>query len=287
MKVGESWAHRAKKGAALIEVEVTRVIADHPPRARVLFLSGPDEGREKWVPAGRLKTPWSDRVEFLDREAVWERLEADGRPVSAEQDAAWAMFEQVRPGFITIYGSVDMGIGAIRDLPGLCQFLGWEERTITCDGEPPASDEGLLIRWGVTKAIAQRMAELSPDEVFEFYDGEVKRATERGEDFVFEYMQVAHVREPEAREFARQRGHLEVPAGVALLARWAGVDGPQAATTRLALERDYDRLAELALRALPYLEKRSQKQTQIRWDIEEAIRRHRAGLDEAGDAAKP
>lgn len=286
MQTGEIWAYRAGNGAPLLEVEIKKVIERYPPRAFVLFFDGPDEGRQQWVHAGRLKALWEERAALLAKEAEWSRLEADGRPDSAEQDAAWAMFEQVRPGFITIYGSVDMGIGAIRDLPGLCRFLGWEESRITCDGEPPVSEEGLLIRWGITKAIAQRMAELSPDEVFEFFDGEVKRAAERGEDFVFEYMQAAHVREPEAREFARKRGHLEVPAGVALLARWAGVDGPRAAITRLALERDYDRLAELALRALPYLERRSQKQTQIGWDIEEAIRRHRAGLDEASNAAK-
>jgi hypothetical protein len=54
-------------------VEVLRFGTKSPPRVLVRFAGAEHEGREEWVPSGRLKVPWSDRAAFENCEQRWAR----------------------------------------------------------------------------------------------------------------------------------------------------------------------------------------------------------------------
>jgi hypothetical protein len=74
MKVGESWAYRARAVDSVIRVEVLKIGSQKPARVRIRFVDSRFEGREEWVPAGRLKVLWSGVDEFAARERRWKAV---------------------------------------------------------------------------------------------------------------------------------------------------------------------------------------------------------------------
>jgi hypothetical protein len=75
-EIGEPWAYRARAVDRLDEVEVVRFGAKAPPRVLVRFVAPEHEGREDWVPPGRLKVPWELQAAFLTHERQWAEVRA-------------------------------------------------------------------------------------------------------------------------------------------------------------------------------------------------------------------
>jgi hypothetical protein len=71
LTIGEHWAYRARAVDRLDEVAVQRFGSKSPPRVLIRFVDPAQEGREEWVPPGRLKAPWTERDAFLERERRW------------------------------------------------------------------------------------------------------------------------------------------------------------------------------------------------------------------------
>ena len=81
MDVNESWAYRARSMDELVEVRILRIGTNRPARVLVRFVAEVFEGREEWVPPGRLKVLWSAVEEFLANERRWAAV-TDVSPVS-------------------------------------------------------------------------------------------------------------------------------------------------------------------------------------------------------------
>jgi len=64
-----------------------------PPRVKVRFVDDRFEGKEEWVPAGRLKTPWPDAMRFAVRERALAALE-DVQTDDILDSALWWVFEK-------------------------------------------------------------------------------------------------------------------------------------------------------------------------------------------------
>ncbi|MBB5070407.1 hypothetical protein BJ969_003495 [Saccharopolyspora gloriosae] len=66
--VGQRWVYRRGARESATCVEVRRLGTSRPPRVRVVFLDDAYEGREEWVPPGRLQTGWERVAEWQARE---------------------------------------------------------------------------------------------------------------------------------------------------------------------------------------------------------------------------
>jgi hypothetical protein len=75
-EVGERWAYRARAVDRLDEVEVVRFGSKSSPRVLICFAAREHEGREDWVPLGRLKVPWEQQQAFLTHERRWAEVRA-------------------------------------------------------------------------------------------------------------------------------------------------------------------------------------------------------------------
>lgn len=81
-RVGRRFAYRdhpRRRGAPVEAVEVVREGPDGTRQVLIRFLAGEREGRETWVPAGRLLVPWEEVEVFCrDEQLMLAALEASG-----------------------------------------------------------------------------------------------------------------------------------------------------------------------------------------------------------------
>lgn len=76
VEVGQSWAYRSRPGDALAQVTVIRLGTQRAARVLVTFTDEAFQGRQEWVPPGRLKARQELVDEFLAHEARWNRIPA-------------------------------------------------------------------------------------------------------------------------------------------------------------------------------------------------------------------
>jgi hypothetical protein len=88
MEIGERWAYRARLEYPIEEVRVKAIGTKKPPRVKVAFLGDDSEGRVDWVSPARLKVPWSERAQYVERERRWALLRGAGSSMSASDDVA-------------------------------------------------------------------------------------------------------------------------------------------------------------------------------------------------------
>jgi hypothetical protein len=88
MEIGERWVYRALLEDPIVEVRVEAIGTKRPPRIKVAFLSDKFEGCVDWVSPARLKVPWSERAQYVEREQRWALLRGAGSSMSAPDDVA-------------------------------------------------------------------------------------------------------------------------------------------------------------------------------------------------------
>ncbi|MGH9126462.1 MAG: hypothetical protein ACRDZ8_17305 [Acidimicrobiales bacterium] len=155
--LGEDWVYRARAGDHPVQVRVLKHGTGRPPRVRVRFLDESFEGREEWVPPGRLKVPWS-RVEAWqlsqDRWAAVRRPTPQGEyptVVTAAEHVMACLPEDVG-------GCADGGVVTVYDPARLEAEFGIERADLE---DPLAFEEppGVLVcPWPVMERIAIRLA---------------------------------------------------------------------------------------------------------------------------------
>ncbi|GAA4383346.1 hypothetical protein [Agromyces bauzanensis] len=168
MEVGERWGYRSRGIDPLVEVEVLKLGSQKPPRVQIRFVDESAEGREDWVPPGRLKVPWADAAEFTANEARWEAV--DTHPGLNETPTEWAIsdvFEAVIDPAVAEPVYRYAGVTSIVDPSGLAQRLQVDEAFLR--SSPLAfEDEGaLLVPWETTERLVQRACELYGDDILE------------------------------------------------------------------------------------------------------------------------
>lgn len=166
-EVGSRWAYRARAEEPLVEVEVLRLGEPKPPhyRVKVQFVDDDHEGREKWVPATRLKVPWRDVQDFQAREERWRRINAVAqlRHHDPDEVAAWEAIGLLIPD--ALIGPADHGVAHLPDVQELARFLGLDPAELT--GHPASFEEDgeLLVPWPITMKVAMTAVARDPDPV--------------------------------------------------------------------------------------------------------------------------
>jgi hypothetical protein len=92
-----------------------------PQRVFVRFLDDAFEGRQDWVPPGRLKAPWGEVDAFLARERRWDAVLAQSPERGApEQWAAVSIFGSlIDRGLATLCFNATEAVVTIDDVAGL------------------------------------------------------------------------------------------------------------------------------------------------------------------------
>jgi hypothetical protein len=177
MEIGEVWAYRARSLDPLVGVEVLRHGTKKPARALVRFVDIEFEGRQEWVPPGRLKVLWSEVAEFIADEARWEAVTAESPRDTPEASAAWLVFDLVVDEELAVLESYRAPYLRVVNAQALADWLGWAPSDLRSHPASFDSEGGDLISpWTTAMAVARRAAELSPARLLDYVDKEERDA---------------------------------------------------------------------------------------------------------------
>jgi hypothetical protein len=246
-EVGERWAYRARAVDRLDEVEVVRFGSKSPPRVLIRFAAPEHEGREDWVPPGRLKVPWEQQQAFLTHERRW----ADVRAVAYLRETAVGRaiglvfdnlpdWEYARDGY-----NDDTGVLMIHDVEGLLADLDLERS----DLEHPLNfvDGDMLIApWPVAEKVVRRLAERRAMTLLPLIDAEERQARRRAQfgDYAGDHHISAEICAEVDAEFAESR---------AVVRQWCGQENRDRHDELVALRVEVRRLGELVEQAVSAL----------------------------------
>lgn len=170
---GEAWAYRARQADPLVEVTVLKVGSRRPIRVLVHFVDPSFEGLEDWIPPARLKVMWVEVEEFEAKERRWAAVTAAcGENDERETAAASIVFDRLIPEHVaTILYRQEDGVVAIDDVSGLAELLDLELAALH-DPVSFVEDGHLIAPWPVTRLIAMRAAERTPDPIMQYVERE-------------------------------------------------------------------------------------------------------------------
>jgi hypothetical protein len=173
-EVGDRCGYRAKKTESLVEVELLKIgQAQRNPQTLRVFIRWIDdefEGHEQWVPALRLKVPWTDAAALMERERRWASLRC-GMRGGPERSAASVVTMEL-PGLedlLELQGGEDTGAAVIVDADGLARFLDVDPEFFDSD-DSFVEDGRLVVGWPVTRRIVCRAVELNPGPIVAYLD---------------------------------------------------------------------------------------------------------------------
>lgn len=243
---GDRWAYRHHHWDSVACVEVLRLGSAKPPRVLVKFEGDEFEGREEWVPPGRLKVPWADVDDWLARERRWSALrEASGRLRGTTEDHALSMvfdylpdWELARP----LYNN-ETGILEIHDVDALATDLELDHAFVEGDEASFVEDGSLFVPWRVTRVVVERLAHK--------YAAEVLHANEAAEQ---------EAREHNLWGYMGSHGHIsaaicaevdeEFRPARELVRQWCGAEARDRFDELAALRIEVVRLGKLIERAI-------------------------------------
>lgn len=170
--VSEAWAYRAHDDESLVEVVVVRIGVKRPRRILVRFVDDEFEGRQEWVPPGRLKARWQDLEAFTAWEGQWKAVIG----VSPERDAPeeWAagvVFDLlIDPSLATLGYNATGGVVTTCDVAGLAAHLGLDPGDLRADPLSFEENGCVVASWSIASLIARRAAERYPDPLLRYVE---------------------------------------------------------------------------------------------------------------------
>ncbi|GAP61252.1 hypothetical protein AHiyo1_49340 [Arthrobacter sp. Hiyo1] len=177
MEPGESWAYRGRGVDPLVEVRVVRQGTQKPARVLVRFVSDEFEGKEEWVPPGRLKVLWSQAAEFQAREERWARMSAAGPGwEDPREDAASEIFDEYVD---TELATVNYRRGAsitVKQPEALAALLGLRVEQLTDHPEAFTEDGTVVAPWPATELVARAVAKQNAEKILQRVQNEEKQA---------------------------------------------------------------------------------------------------------------
>ena len=219
---------------------------------RVRFVEGRFEGREEWVPAGRLKVRWEGIEDWLTAEARWSALRRASAQVR-DTPAYWAIdvvFDHSPAGQWATPGSDrDSGLLFIRDLPRLATELDLDPATVTGDPLTLTDADGTLVGpWRLAEQVARAAARRYPDVLLdriELEEVQARRDAIHGRSYPGRGRRAGGYLDPETcaatdRQFQAARD---------LVRGWCGAEATDRRRELAALRVEVGRLGDLVERA--------------------------------------
>lgn len=281
--VGQRWVYRKGARDQATCVEVRRLGASRPPRVRVRFLDDSDEGREEWVPPGRLKTAWEHVDEWQAREDRWAAAQdlSEAAVDSFEETAAGWVFDTLYDWNTArrLHGRND-GIVMIQDVDRVTADLGSQAPLL----EDPAvftDDDVLIAPWPVTYELARTLACTFADRLLPELDNEDRAGESESR---WGWLDGSHYVSPEVCAQVEE----EYRPARALVREWCGAEARQRQDELIALREEVMRLGGLIERAITALrqagadENAHQLELELGVPVEVLRQAHRAHQRESG-----
>jgi hypothetical protein len=175
-EIDDEWAYRAKTGAPFERVVVLKI--GKPPRPRILVRHDQPEfeGREEWVPSGRLKVAWSGVERWLELESNWERVSKASCSVDDTPEhyaAALVLIAADQDDVVELEYNRSAGVGVIKDIDRLLQQLDVDRSLLEDNPLAFVDDDGfLVVPWRVTEQLVRAFAIQRPDLILPKVDEE-------------------------------------------------------------------------------------------------------------------
>ena len=183
LAAGQRWAYRGKQTEPVTCVEVKRLGTGRPPRVLIKFVDDEFEGREEWVPPGRLKVLWANVDAWRAAEQRWKNLRdaSDHIRDTPEDHALWMVIDNLREwDLATALYNKDSGILLIHDVDALAADLDLDRDFLPSE---PASfvdaDGDLVVPWRITRAVVERLAKKHADRLLPEIEADEKEAREQ------------------------------------------------------------------------------------------------------------
>ncbi|MEV0065657.1 hypothetical protein [Amycolatopsis sp. NPDC050768] len=258
IEVGQRWACRkgARDHAAC--VDVVRVGSSRPPRVRVRFTDDEYEGREEWVPPGRLKVLWEHVDVWQANEARWAAVRdvsADMRDTPEEDAAGWVFDTLPDWNYANRLWGGNSGILVVTDVDGLVADLGIDRAMLADDPVGFRNGDGsLVLPWRVTQPVVQALARKYADRLLPEMG---KEESERDTQCRWGYMAGStYISAEICREVEEKYQPMRQ-----LIRDWCGVGAQERQDELHALRKEVDRLARLIERAINELDQAGQAHT--------------------------
>jgi len=255
VEVGESWAYRARRSDDLVEVEVLKVGTHRPARVLVGFVDEQFEGRQEWVPPGRLKARWEAVDAFRDDEARWARIDALGIGDEPVSRAADEVFEALIDADIARMDYRESGACRVTDSARLVELTGLDPALWTDCPEGFTDGADVVAPWPVTEQIAAAAARRNPTPILEAVDKEENEARHQaihghwygGRGSRSDYTVPADICIQVDNEHGKPRR--------AILRRWCGAEAVDRYDELVELRKEIRRVGQIAEAAIDALRK--------------------------------
>ena len=168
---GEHWAYRVSRSDPFAEVVVVRRGVKTPPRVLIRFVEDAFEGRQDWVPPGRLKAPWAEADAFLAREHRWDAVAASTPDDEPLVTAASVVFDLlINPELAELGYNATEGVITVHDAAGLAALLAVPPDELRSDPASFEEDGDLVASWLLTERVVRRAAERDPHTVLRYVE---------------------------------------------------------------------------------------------------------------------
>lgn len=165
--VGEVYGYRARSVDDLVPVKVLKEGAKKPARVLIRFEDPAMEGREEWVPPGRLKVHWDDVDVFRAEETRWNAVAAlSPYQDSAEVNAAEQACELLIPDDVAGFAYKDAHL-VVDDTAALAELAGVAEAFVSSHpaGFVVDPDGPLIVPWPIALEIVKQALARNPEPV--------------------------------------------------------------------------------------------------------------------------
>lgn len=251
VETGQQWAYRKGAQGEVACVDVIRVGSSRPARVRVRFVGDDHEGREDWVPPGRLQVRWEQVDSWKATEDQWAAV----RDISAnmrdtpEEDAAGWIFDMLQDwNYAHRLWGRNSGILVVTDVDRLITDLGIDRDLLIDDPVGFKDDDGsLVLPWRVTLSVAQALARKYADRLVSEMDKEEREVDQQcrwGYMSGSTYISAEICTETE-EEYKPMRK---------LVRDWCGCDAQERQDELHALRKEVARLGQLIERAITHLD---------------------------------
>jgi hypothetical protein len=253
MEPGESWAYRARQVDPLVEVLVVRLGTQKPARVLVRFVDDQFEGREEWVPPGRLKVSWREVEEYRAREERWTRIQATGpNRDDPREDAATEVFELLIDDAVASIGYGCGGSVTISQPDALAAQLGLQVAELTGHPDAFVEDGAVVAPWSVTERVARAAAELNPEPIMQRVWAEEQKA--QYEAIHGHYLRMSRGRDTSVSpEHSIEFDNDYLKPRRQVLQSWCGAEAVKRFDELIELRKEVKRVADVAQSAIDAL----------------------------------